>query len=65
MFKNNSNPSFIKIVPYPSNQPLVAANCLPGYPVEEVTILNHLGLNQAGAIGVEPVSWGAIKDLYR
>jgi hypothetical protein len=44
---------------------LEAANCGTGYPVEPITILNKLALNQGAVIAVEPQTWGAIKSLYR
>jgi hypothetical protein len=49
----------------PPDTALVVANCLSGYPVERAAILNEFGLNQPYLIAVEPVSWGAIKSLYR
>jgi len=46
-----------------------AANCLPGYPLECMTVLTKYGVNQEcppeNPIGVEETNWGAIKSLYR
>ncbi|MCX5752871.1 MAG: hypothetical protein NTW97_04390 [Candidatus Krumholzibacteria bacterium] len=64
-FLTDALPSVIEIGPPPGLSAIGAANCLPGYPVEPVTVLNKLGLNQDGVIAVEPESWGAIKNLYR
>lgn len=63
-YLTDSNPSFIRILPLPGESTLYVATCAPGYPTEDVTVLNHFGLNQVG-IAAEPVSWGAIKGLYR
>ena len=64
-YLTDANPSFIRITRNPLDPALVAANCSPGYPVEEVVVLNHLALNQACAISTESSSWGAIKGIYR
>lgn len=63
-YLTDANPSWIEIVPCPG-QPLVAASCAPGYPLEEVTVLYDLGLNQMCLWATEPLSWGSIKGLYR
>lgn len=61
----DANPSFIRMTHNPLDPALLAANCSPGYPAEEVVVLNHLALNQACVISTESASWGAIKGLYR
>ena len=40
------------------------ANCLPGYPIMPVTLLNHLHINEDCVDGNETSSWGAIKGMY-
>jgi len=40
------------------------ANCLAGYPIEPLTILNHLALNQPCEYAAENTTWGAIKGMY-
>lgn len=57
-------PTAIRIVPTIDGDPS-AASCGPGYPVEPATVFTPLYLNQYGPIAAEPVSWGAIKSLYR
>lgn len=44
---------------------LRVATCELGYPLEDVTVLNYLYLNQPGQIAVDPQSWGTIKSLFR
>lgn len=57
-------PDFITIVERPDAGAYQLANCLPKYPLEPVTILNHLALNQACVYANEDASWGAIKGMY-
>jgi len=59
----DSNPSLIRIKSCGTDPMIQAPNCSIGYPVEQVTVLNDFGLNQL--IATEPVSWGAIRSLYR
>lgn len=40
------------------------ASCLPDYPIEPLTILNHLALNQDCIVAAESSTWGAIKGMY-
>jgi hypothetical protein len=40
------------------------ANCLEGYPIEPVTLLNNLHINEDCVYGTETSSWGAIKGMY-
>ena len=57
-------PDFIYIQERPDAGAYQIANCLPGYPLEPLTILNHLALNQDCVISNEDASWGAIKGMY-
>ena len=66
MFPMSSGiPDYMNVLPYP-NYGLNAYNCLPGYPIEEMIVLNNLGLNRDCdiTVGTETVSWGAIKNMY-
>jgi hypothetical protein len=57
-------PAFITIVERPDAGAYQVANCLPKYPLEPLTVLNNLALNQACVIANEDASWGAIKGMY-
>lgn len=56
-------PGYITIAERPDAGAYQVANCEPGYPIEPVTILNHLALNQPCEVGTETSSWGAIKNI--
>ena len=64
-------PGWIEIVKHPSPDIacVQAASCLPGYPIECLTVITKFGVNQEcppeNPIGVEETTWGAIKGLYR
>ena len=57
---------YVNIVAHPEAGAISTANCEPGYPMEEMIVLNNLGLNQdcEEAIANEISSWGAIKGMY-
>jgi len=57
-------PGYIEIVEWPHSGAVEIADCTCGYPIEPVTILNKLGLNQDALIHTDDASWGAIKDIY-
>jgi hypothetical protein len=57
-------PGYAMVVPHPTAGAVQAANCLPNYPLEPLTLFNQLGLNQDCLIGNEDTSWGAIKGMY-
>jgi hypothetical protein len=57
-------PGYIEIVARPDAGAYQVANCLPKYPLEPLTILNYLALNQECIFANEDASWGAIKGMY-
>jgi hypothetical protein len=67
MYLTDTAPSWIGIGPHPDIDPPIYqfANCDPGYPTEDINIMNQLALNQPCVVAVEETSWGAIKSLYR
>jgi len=64
-YLTDMSPSVIQIVAHPTGGGLNVATCEYGYPIAVARALTPLYLNQSGPIAAEPVSWGAIKDLYR
>jgi hypothetical protein len=57
-------PGYIEIVEWPHSGAVEIADCTCSYPIEPVTILNKLGLNQDALIHNDDASWGAIKSIY-
>jgi hypothetical protein len=55
---------YVQIVAHPDAGAYQVANCLEGYPIEPVTLLNNLAINQPCVIANENASWGAIKGMY-
>jgi hypothetical protein len=64
-YLTDTTPAFITIEAHPEVGVYQFANCLPGYPTEDIFVMNHLALNQPCEIATEETSWGAIKSLYR
>jgi len=55
----------ISIVGHPGNGGhIYMADCTPGFPFFDCTVLNHLTLNGNCVYGTHDSSWGAIKNLY-
>jgi hypothetical protein len=54
----------ITVEPHPDAGVYQVANCEPGYPLEPVTLLNNLHINEDCVYGNETSSWGAIKGMY-
>ncbi len=55
---------YVNIVAHPEAGAISTANCEPGYPMEEMTVLNYLALNQECETAAGESSWGAIKSMY-
>jgi hypothetical protein len=62
-YLTDAMPSAIQIVP-PDPDPIEAANCEMGNPLDQVVVLNRLNMNW-WFDAAEPQTWGAIKSLYR
>jgi len=57
-------PGYVSITANPSAGKYQFANCEPGYPTEDCTIINNLAINQQCLIGTQTSTWGAIKNLF-
>jgi hypothetical protein len=59
-------PSIITLDPHDDYGILRATTCIePEHPVEEMTKINDLFLNQGCCLATQPSSWGAIKSLLK
>ena len=64
IYLTDTAPSHVELVGHPDTGLYQFANCLPGFPLEACTLLNHLALNTDCIVATEDASWGAIKGMF-